>query len=176
MADGPMPTHYEPLESPIPNLLYKQQSSPVVIYWDRADNRLAAVGDPNYPIVMTTYRLTEHHLAGGMTRWLPWLAELQPELFIEMSPELAREKGVKNLDMVKVTTLRGTVQAKALVTPRLRPLQVNGQTLHLIGAPWHFGYMGLAVGDVINNLTPMLGDPNVTIHEAKAFLANLERA
>jgi formate dehydrogenase major subunit len=176
MSDGPLPTHYEPLESPVPNLLYKQQSSPVVIYWDRPDNRLAAVGDPNYPIVMTTYRLTEHHLAGGMTRWLPWLAELQPELFIEMSPELAQEKGVKNLDLVKVTTLRGTVQAKALVTPRLRPLQVNGRTLHLIGAPWHFGYMGLAVGDVVNNLTPMLGDPNVTIHEAKAFLANLERA
>jgi formate dehydrogenase major subunit len=176
MSDGPLPTHYEPLESPIPNLLYKQQSSPVVIYWDRSDNRLAAVGDPNFPIVMTTYRLTEHHLAGGMTRWLPWLAELQPELFIEMSPELAQEKGVKNLDLVKVTTLRGTVQAKALVTPRLRPLQVNGKTLHLIGAPWHFGYMGLAVGDVVNNLTPMLGDPNVTIHEAKAFLANLERA
>jgi formate dehydrogenase major subunit len=176
MADGPFPTHYEPLESPIPNLLYKQQSSPVAIYWDRPDNKLAAVGDPNYPIVMTTYRLTEHHLAGGMTRWLPWLAELQPELFIEMSPELAKEKGINNLDFVKVTTLRGQVKAKALVTPRLRPLQVNGKTLHLIGAPWHFGYMGLAVGDVINNLTPMTGDPNVTIHEAKAFLANLERA
>ncbi len=176
MVDGPLPVHYEPVESPLQNLLYKQQSSPVLKYWKRDDNRAAPVGDPKFPYVMTTYRVTEHHLAGGMTRWLPWLAELQPELFIELSPELAREKGIGNLDMVKISTMRGDIKAKALVTGRMRPMTVNGKTMHEIGMPWHWGYMGLAVGEVVNDLTLMVGDPNVTIHEAKAFLANIEKA
>ncbi len=176
MVDGPLPTHYEPVESPLQNVLYKQQNSPVLKYWKRDDNKVAAVGDPAYPYVMTTYRVTEHHLAGGMTRWLPWLAELQPELFIELSPELAKLKGIANLDMVRIMTLRGEVKAKALVTSRMRPMTIDGKTIHEIGMPWHWGYMGLATGDVVNNLTPMVGDPNVTIHEAKAFLANIEKA
>src|SRR5439155_9214940 len=83
MVDGPLPTHYEAAESPVVNPLYpKQQNNPVFKYWRRDDNLLAAIGDPKYPHVITTYRLTEHHLSGAMSRWLPWLAELQPELFI----------------------------------------------------------------------------------------------
>ena len=111
-----------------------------------------------------------------MSRWLPWLAELQPELFIELSPELAKEKGINNLDRVKITSARGSVVAKALVTPRMRPFMLDGKLIHHVGMPWHWGYMGIAVGDVTNDLTPMVADPNVSIHEGKAFMCNVEKA
>ena len=177
LVDGPLPTHYEPAESPVVNPLYpRQQNNPVFKYWRRDDNLLAAVNDPKFPYVATTYRLTEHHLSGAMSRWLPWLAELQPELFIEMSPELAAEKGIQNLDFVRISTLRGQIRAKALVTPRMRPLVVDGRTIHQVGMPWHWGYMGLVSGDVVNELTPMVADPNVSIHEGKTFCCNVELA
>ena len=106
-----------------PNLLYKQQTSPVYKYWKDAGNELAKLGDPKFPYVLTTYRLTEHYLAGGMSRWLPWLTELQPELFVEISPELAQEKGIKNLDWCKISSPRAQIRAKALVTTPDAPLQ-----------------------------------------------------
>ncbi|MBX6341018.1 MAG: formate dehydrogenase, partial [Thermomicrobiaceae bacterium] len=176
MVDGPLPTHYEPAESPVQNPLYKQQSNPVLKLWKRDDNRIITPGDPQFPYVLSTYRLTEHHLSGVMSRWLPWLAELQPELFVELSPELAQEKGIKNLDWVKVSTPRGDIRAKALVTRRMRPLQVNGKTLHHVGLPWHWGYQGVVTGDVVNDLSALVGDPNVSIHEGKAFVCNVEKA
>ncbi len=175
LVDGPLPTHYEPAESPVVNPLYPRRSTSAVLkYWDRADNRLAPAGDSKYPYVMTTYRLTEHHLSGVMSRWLPWLAELQPELFVEISPELAKEKGIENLGWAKIATPRGEIRAKTLVTPRMRPMQVDGRTVHHVGMPWHWGYMGLVTGDVVNDLTPLVGDPNVSIHEGKAFVCNIE--
>jgi formate dehydrogenase major subunit len=176
LVDGPLPTQYEPAESPVRNPLYKQQSSPVLKYWKERGNPLASVGDPKFPYVMTTYRLTEHYLAGAMSRWLPWLTELQPELFVEISPELAQEKGIQNLDWVRVSSPRSEVRAKALVTRRLRPLQIDGRTIHHVGMPWHWGYEGLVTGDVVNELTALVGDPNVTIHEGKAFVCNIEKA
>jgi formate dehydrogenase major subunit len=176
LLDGPLPTQYEPAESPVHNPLYKQQSSPVLKYWNDPGNPLAPVADPAFPYVMTTYRLTEHYLAGAMSRWLPWLAELQPELFVEISPELAQEKGIQNLDWVRVSSPRSHVRAKALVTRRLRPLQVDGKTIHQVGMPWHWGYEGLVTGDIVNELTALVGDPNVTIHEGKAFVCNIEKA
>jgi formate dehydrogenase major subunit len=176
LLDGPLPTHYEPAESPVHNPLYEQQASPVLKYWKDPANPLAGVADPKFPYVMTTYRLTEHYLAGAMSRWLPWLTELQPELFVEISPELAQEKGIQNLDWVRVSSPRSQVRAKALVTRRLRPLQVNGKTIHHVGMPWHWGYEGLVTGDIVNELTALVGDPNVTIHEGKAFVCNIEKA
>jgi formate dehydrogenase major subunit len=176
LLDGPLPTHYEPAESPVHNPFYEQQASPVLKYWKGPANPLAAVADPKFPYVMTTYRLTEHYLSGAMSRWLTWLSELQPELFVEISPELAQEKGIQNLDWVRVSSPRSQVRAKALVTRRLRPLQVNGKTLHHVGMPWHWGYEGLVTGDIVNELTALVGDPNVTIHEGKAFVCNIEKA
>jgi len=108
--------------------------------------------------------------------WLPWLAELQPELFIEMSPELAQEKGIHNTDVVIVSTPRASIRAKALVTKRMRPFVINGKTVHQVGMPWHWGYKGIAVGDVVNDLTSLVGDPNVNIHEGKVFVCNVERS
>jgi formate dehydrogenase major subunit len=176
LVDGPLPTHYEPVESPVVNPLYPKQSvNPVHKYWPRPDNRLSPPGDPSFPYIISTYRLTEHHLSGSMSRWLPWLAELQPELFIELSPELAGEKGISALDWVRVSTPRGAIRARALVTPRLRPFVIDGKTVHHVGMPWHWGYMGIATGDVVNDLTAFVADPNVTIHEGKSFTCNVER-
>jgi formate dehydrogenase major subunit len=161
----------------VPNLLYpQQQNSPVLKAWDVEGNRRAEPEDPAFPYVLTTYRLTEHHLSGVMSRWLPWLAELQPELFVEISPELAGEKGIANLDWVTISSPRGAINAKALVTRRMRPMQIAGRTVHHVGLPWHWGYQGLVTGAVTNDLSLMVGDPNVSIHEAKAFVCNLEKA
>ncbi len=178
LVDGPLPTHYEPAESPVPNLLYpNQQNSPVMKYWARGKeyNPLAGVADPRFPYPITTYRLTEHYLAGAMSRWIPYLTELQPELFIEIGTDLAREKGIKNLDWVRISTPRREIRAKALVTDRIGVMMVNGQRIHHVGMPWHWGWMGLSVGDVVNDLTSWVGDPNVSIHEGKAFICNVEK-
>ncbi|TMD62199.1 MAG: formate dehydrogenase [Chloroflexi bacterium] len=176
LSDGPLPTHYEPWESPVNNALYKQDRNPVTKVWDVAGNKYNTFAGTDFPIVISTYRLTEHHLSGVMTRWLPWLAELMPELFIEMSPELATEKGIKNGDWVKVSTSRSAATARALVTRRLRPFNLGGKTVHQVGMPFHWGYMGIAVGDVTNNTSALVADPNVSIHEGKAFTCNIEKA
>lgn len=175
LVDGPLPTHYEPVESPVKNPLYGQQSSPVFKYWGSEDNLLASALDDRYPYVITTYRLTEHYLAGAMSRWNPWLTELMPELFIELSPELAGEKGIRSRDWVRVSTARSRIRARALVTSRIRPLTIAGRTVHQVGMPWHWGWQGLVKGDVVNELTALVGDPNVSIHEAKVFLCNVEK-
>ncbi len=178
LADGPLPAHYEPIESPVRNRLYGRQRNPAAKTFlpDDAMNRLAAIADQRYPIVLTTNRLTEHHLTGVMTRWLPWLAELVPELFVEIGVELARERGIANGDRVVVATPRGEVRAKALVTPRMRPLRTGGKRLHVAALPWCFGFQGLVTGDVVNDLTSMVGDPNVGIQETKALLCDVRRA
>jgi formate dehydrogenase major subunit len=183
LVDGPLPTHYEPAESPVRNALYpKQQNNPVTLRWDPKDkdgnalNPLAEVGDGRYPHVLSTYRLTEHHLSGSMSRWLPWLVELMPELFCEISPEHAAQIGVGNTDWVRITTPRGSIRAKALVTRRIRPFRLKGDKIvHHVGLPWHWGYKGLSTGDVVNDLSALVGDPNVSIHEAKVFVCDVAK-
>ena len=169
LVDGPLPTHYEPWESPVRNPLYKQQSNPVAKVWNVAGNPYHKVADPEYPVVVSTYRLTEHYLSGTMSRWLPWLAELMPELFCEISPEFAAEQGVTNGGYLTIRTARGEIQARALVTRRMRPFTIDGRTVHEIGLPWHWGWQGNAQGDVVNDLSALVADPNVSIHEGKVF-------
>jgi formate dehydrogenase major subunit len=176
LVDGPLPAHYEPAESPVPNPLYRQQSSPVLKYWKLPGNELAPLGDQRFPYIMTTYRLTEHYLAGAMSRWNPWLTELQPECFVEISPELAAEKRIGNTDWIRVSTPRGSIRAKALVTRRMRVFTIADRTVHHVGMPWHWGYQGLVTGDSGNELTALVADPNVSIHEGKAFMCNVEKA
>jgi len=174
LKDGPLPTHYEAAESPVHNALYHQQSNPAAKYFkDRPDNRLAPVGDPNYPIVITTYRLTEHHVSGPMTRWMPWLNALQPSLFAELSPELAAERNIKHGDWVIISTPRGEIEARAMVTRRMRPLRINGRVVHQIGLPFHWGFQGKVTGSITNDLAHMVLEPNVSIEEAKAFTCNV---
>ena len=175
LADGPLPVHYEPVESPVPNLLYDNvQYDPAARLLDRVDNPYNPPEDPRFPYVVTTYRLTEHHTSGAMSRWIPWLSELQPELFCEISPELAAEKGVDNTDWVTVSTSRGKIHCKALVTDRIPVYDFEGKKVHTVGLPYHWGPNGLVKGDVVNDLMPVSLEANVAIHEAKAFTANLE--
>jgi formate dehydrogenase major subunit len=175
LVDGPLPTHYEPFESPVSNLVYKQQANPVALTWAVPGNDYAPVGSAEYPHVLSTYRLTEHHLSGSMSRWLPWLCELQPELFCELSPEHAAEIGVENTGWVVIATPRGSIRAKALVTRRIRPYRLKEKVVHHVGLPWHWGYKGISTGDVVNNLSALVGDPNVAIHEAKVFVCQVRK-
>lgn len=173
LAEGPFPEHYEPVESPVKNPLSKVQSNPAAVIWTSDMDKL---GDPKaFPIVATTYRLTEHLHTGSITRNLPWLVEMMPELFCEISQELAAEKGIKNGDPVKIVTARGEAKAYALVTDRFRPFVVDGKKVHQIGIPWHWGFMGLATGDSANVLTPHVGDANTRIQESKAFLCDVRK-
>jgi formate dehydrogenase major subunit len=176
LLDGPLPTHYEPYESPVANAVYKQQRNPTALIWNIPGNKYADTGDPNFPHVLSTYRLTEHHLSGAMSRWLPWLAELQPELFCEISPEHASEIGIQNTDWVRISTPRGSIRAKALVTGRIRPYHLKDKIVHHVGLPWHWGYKGVVTGDVVNDLSALVGDPNVSIHEAKVFVCQVAKA
>jgi formate dehydrogenase major subunit len=173
LKDGPLPAHYEPLESPVRNSVYAQQVNPAADPKARPDNVYADSPDPAYPHVLTTYRLTEHHTAGGMSRTLSRLAELQPELFCELSPELASEIGAAHGSLVRVETPRGHIDARALVTARIRPLAVQGRTLHQVALPYHYGHSGLAKGDVVNDLIAISEEPNVRIMESKALLCRV---
>jgi len=170
-TDGPFPEHYEPLESPIVNPLSGTHNNPAIIVW-----RPEEIADPNeYPIVCTTYRVTEHWQAGQMTRNLPWLIELMPQVFIEISEELASELGIENAEVVTVESKRGSVQGVAIITKRFKPFTILGKTVHQIGIPWHWGYSGLCTGDSANILTPHVGDANTMIPEFKAFLVRVKK-
>jgi formate dehydrogenase major subunit len=175
-VDGPFPEHYEPLECPVPkNLMSSQRMNPVApVYGTEADEHFSC--DPRFPFVGTTYRVTEHWQTGILTRWQPWLLETQPQLFVEMSNELAKLKGIKNGDMCKVSSARGKVEAVAMVTGRFRPFTIQGLTVHQVGLPWCFGWVyPKDGGDSANLLTPSTGDPNTRIPETKAFMVNVEK-
>lgn len=175
LKDGPLPVHYEPLESPVQNPIYPEhQTNPPASKLERPDNPYAdSPDDPRFPYILTTYRLTEHHTAGGMSRGLSHLAELQPELFAEISPELAQAKGIAQNDWVTIVTPRAIVSARALITPRMRPLEIDGATIHQIGLPYHWGWKGIVTGDVVNDLLAISQEPNVRIMETKGLVCNL---
>jgi formate dehydrogenase major subunit len=169
LADGPLPTHYEPAESPLANAMYKQDDSPAsILYPGHRATRDQLGGSAIYPFVVTTYRLTEHHTAGAMSRNLSRLAELQPELFCEVSPSLAAQRGLENGGWATIITARAAIEARVLVTRRIRPLRIPGEgVIHQIGLPYHWGSEGLVTGDTVNDLLPFAVDPNVFIQESK---------
>jgi formate dehydrogenase major subunit len=170
VKDGPLPTHYEPVESPVGNLLYpKQAQSPTVRTFSGPLNHLAHTPTPEFPVVATTFRLTEHYLSGPMSRFNSWLNELMPEMFVELSPELAAERGIEHGGWLTVVTARGRIAARAMVTRRLRPLRVEGRVIHQVGLPFHWAFAGEVVGGNANDLTSLVADPNVSMHECKAF-------
>jgi formate dehydrogenase major subunit len=173
--DGPLPCHYEPLESPVGNLLYpKHPTSPTVRTFDGPLNRLARAPGGEFPVVACTFRLTEHYLSGPMSRFNAWLNELQPEMFVEMSPELAAERGVSNGDWVTVRSARGAIEGRALVTRRLKPLRVEGRLVHQVGLPFHWSFAGEVVGGNANDLTALVAEVNVSMHEGKVFACQVE--
>jgi formate dehydrogenase major subunit len=177
LNDGPFPEHYEPLECPVPNnLLSKQFTNPTIkIFTGELDKHLTC--DPRFPFVGTTYRVTEHWQTGIMTRFQPWLIEAQPQMFVEMSEELAKLRGIKDGEKAKVSSVRGTVDCVAIVTTRFRPFQIGNLTVHQVGMPWCFGWVTPKNGgESANLLTPNVGDPNTMIPESKAFMVNVEKA
>jgi formate dehydrogenase major subunit len=172
LVDGPLPTHYEPHESPFENPLYGQQRNPTrQRYLHDANPYNPAFDEPGadvFPYVLTSYRLTEHHTAGGMSRTLPYLSELQPELFCEVSPALAAERGLKHGDWATIVTARTAIEARVMVTERIKPLRAEGSVIHQVGIPYHWAGSGIATGDVVNDLFSLALDPNVHIQEVKA--------
>jgi formate dehydrogenase major subunit len=166
LADGPLPAHYEPPESPVRNRLYAQQTNPAREQYSHPANPLnGGDADGVFPFVFTTYRLTEHHTAGGMSRGLPYLSELQPEMFCEVSRALADERGLTHGGWATVVTSRAAIEARVLVTDRMRPLRVEGRRLHQVGLPYHWGNNGISPGDSANDLVNVSLDPNVHIQE-----------
>ncbi len=177
LADAPIPTHYEPAESPVRNALYGQQANPARQRFDRPDNRLhpepGTPGAEVFPFVFTTFRVTEHHTAGGMSRWTPYLTELQPEMFLEVSPALAAERGLEHGGWAHVVTARSAIEGRVLVTDRATPLRHGDRVVHQIGVPWHWGPNGLSTGDAANDLLGVALDPNVHIMETKAATCDI---
>jgi formate dehydrogenase major subunit len=171
LVDGPFPAHYEPHESPVENLLYpRQKSNPARQRFRRPEN---PDNDERFPYVATTYRLTEHHTAGGMSRFLPYLSELQPAMFAEVSPALAAERGLEHAGWMTIVTARAEIEARVLVTERMTPLEVGGRRIHQVGLPWHWGHSGYSRGDSANDLIGIALDPNVHIGESKAFTCDV---
>jgi formate dehydrogenase major subunit len=165
LADGPMPTHYEPPESPLHNPLYAQQNNPTRRSLAHASNAINPSYTEVFPYVFTTYRLTEHHTAGGMSRTLPYLTELQPEPFCEVSPRLAAERGLEHLGWATIVTARTAIEARVLVTDRLRSLRLGDRVVEQVGLPYHWGPNGLVPGDSPNDLVNVTMDPNVYIQD-----------
>jgi formate dehydrogenase major subunit len=178
LVDGPLPTHYEPHESPVANPLYAQGKNPTRQTFARPSNPYhPSDGEPGsevFPFVFTTYRLTEHHTAGGMSRSVPYLAELQPEMFCEVSPELASERGLEHGGWATIATARAVIEARVLVTDRVRPLDVDGRTIHQVGLPYHWGRKGLVRGDAANELLSIVLDLNVHISEYKVATCDVQ--
>jgi formate dehydrogenase major subunit len=173
LEDGPLPAHYEPQESPFDNPLYSQRANPRRQLYERSENPYHRVGSEVYPYVATTYRLTEHHTAGGMTRTVPYLSELQPAMFCEVSPELAAEAGLVHGGWATIYSARAAIEARVLVTDRIPPIEVQGRTTHQVGLPYHWGSRGLTTGGAANDLAPIALDPNVHIQEVKAFTVGI---
>ena len=177
LNDGPLPEHYEPLECPITEHPFsKQLNNPTALMFE-GEEKKRTVCDPRFPFVCTTYRVTEHWQTGVLTRWLPWLTEAEPQMFCEMSEELAELKGINNGEKVILENPRGQLWAIAIVTKRFKPFEVMGNTVHVIGIPWHYGWVWPKDGgDAANLLTAAVGDPNTSIPESKAFMVNVKKA
>jgi formate dehydrogenase major subunit len=178
VADGPLPTHYEPQDSPVKNLFHNRQRNPARQMYKHENNRYhpdpGSLGSDVFPYVVTTYRLTEHFTAGGMTRWTPYLAELQPEFFCEVSPELAAERDLEHGGWATLISARGAIEARVMVTDRMTPLRLDGnQIVHQIGVPFHWGQNGYTRGDSMNELSSMSLDPSSHIQEVKALTVDI---
>jgi len=174
LADGPFPEHYEPVESPVRNLLSSVQATPCAQIWRSTEFDRYGTAE-TFPIVATTYRVSEHWQTGAMSRNMPWLVGLVPDAFVEIGTALAAREGIKNGDRVIVSSARGSIEVYALVTERFQPFFVDGRLIDEIGLPWHWGYAGIVPGDIANDLTASVGDPNTQIPESKVFLCNLRK-
>ncbi len=176
VVDGPFPEHYEPIESPVKNIISKQQNIPCANIYNDEWSKTAELGDPNFPYVATTHRTVEHYQSGAVTRHNPSLVEVCPWMYVSISENLAKEKSINPGDELWVESIRGKIKCKAVVSPIMKPLDIDGQKVEIIGIPWHWGYQGLSTGATANDITPAVGDGNTSIPESKAFLCNIKKA
>jgi len=176
LKDGPFPEHYEPLECPVEKNSFGLQLNNPIAAIIKSERDVIKTCDPRYPFVGTTYRVTEHWQTGVLTRNLPWLIEAEPQLFVEISEQLAEIRNIKNGEKVIVESARGMLEAVAIVTKRFRPFTIQGTEIHQVGLPWHYGWIFPPEGgDSANLLTPSVGDPNTRIPESKAFMVNVRK-
>jgi formate dehydrogenase major subunit len=183
LVDGPFPEHYEPVESPVQNALHPTVSaSPAAFLYTRPGDLDRFATPQEFPIVATTYRLTEHE--HYVTQNVPHLVQLQPEPFVELPPGLAAEHGIANGDFVYVRSKRGMMHVRALVSTRFGQLDLGGTKVWQIGIPIHWGFVGIpaelypdrAQYWLANALTPFVGDANARTPEFKSFLVQVEKA
>ena len=174
LADGPFSEHYEPVESPSPNVMHDNVAVNPVIRWYDGVRETLANGDDDYPYACTVYRVVERE--HFVTSNVPLLVEAMPDFFVELPEGLAAEKGIPNGSQVRVWSKRGEVQGTAIVTKRIKPLRVNGRVVWTVGIPVHWGFVGITQGSMANLLTPFIGDANTRCPEFKSFLVNVERA
>lgn len=176
LKDGPMPEHYEPVESPVKNIMSPTASNPFAQRYPGVFSLVAKSEDPEFPIVLSTHRVQEHYQSGASTRCMPNLVELKPEVYVEMSRELAERLGLKGGDFCIVSSARGEIKVRTYVTPCLKPFNIDGKEVDVVMIPYNWGFAGLATGASANDLTPAIGDPNSLIPEYKAFLCNIRKA
>jgi formate dehydrogenase major subunit len=177
MVDGPFPEHYEPLEGPLAKQPFSGQLISPAIQIFKSDLDKVANADDKFPYVCTTYSCTEHWCSGALTRWQAWLLEMQPELYVEISEQLAANLGIGNADWVHVSSARGKVKCRAMVTKRFQPFKVEGRIVHQVGLPFNYGWLYPEDGsDSTNFLTPTVGDANTFCPEYKAFMVNVAKA
>jgi len=173
LVDGPLPAHYEPHESPVTNPLFSVNANPTRQRLADPDNPYHPSPSDVFPFAMTTHRLTEHHTAGGMSRTSAHLSELQPELFIEVGPELAALRGLEHTGWATIVTARAAIETRVLVTNRVKPLIVGGQDVHQVSVPIHWGANGLVTGDAANELLSEVLDLNTHISEFKSLTCDI---
>ena len=174
--DGPLPEMYEPVESPVDNFLHpKVRTNPTLKYPRVASLQPIGTVD-KFPYVLMTSTVAEHWCAGSTTRNIPWLNELVPEPMVEIPPSLGQKLGVKSGDWVKVSSARGELTVKALVTPRMKPLKAGGKEVTVVWMPYNWGFQGLSTGASVNHLTIDATDPGAGTQETKACLVDVVKA
>jgi formate dehydrogenase major subunit len=171
--DGPLPEMYEPVESPVDNLLHPKVRHNPLLKYPRVESHQPIGTSAEFPYVLMTSTVAEHWCAGSTTRNIPWLNELVPEPMIEMPETLARKLQVKSGDKVKVSSARGEITVKALVTPRMKPLVVDGREITIVWMPYNWGFKGLSKGPSVNHLTIDAVDPGAGTQETKACLVDV---
>jgi formate dehydrogenase major subunit len=174
--DGPLPEMYEPVESPVENVLHPKVKHNPLLKYPRVKSHQPIGTVTEFPYVLMTSTVAEHWCGGSSTRNIPWLNELVPEPMLEMPESLARNLGVKTGDWVKVSSARGELTVKAVVTPRMKTLQANGQEITVVWMPYNWGYQGLSTGPSVNHLTIDAVDPGAGTQETKACLVNVVKA
>jgi formate dehydrogenase major subunit len=171
--DGPLPELYEPVESPVENVLHpKVQHNPTLKY-PRVKSHQPIGTAAQFPYVLMTSTVAEHWCAGSTTRNIPWLNELVPEPMVELPESLGRKLSVKSGDWVKVSSARGELTVKAVVTPRMKPVRANGREVTIVWMPYNWGFQGLSTGPSVNLLTIDATDPGAGTQETKACLVNV---